>query len=384
MATNDEVPDAPPPLNDGTASSSTQLYQSLLNTGSIGDSYKRRVEEITRLNGYSGIRTHITDGFMGTNVFTTHTPTQIDNSQYGLVFFTRPRMNLSRSNIVRERTLHPLLTTDDKSDMAAIRCYLDPESHRLGKISSRKVLTDSPWIHLLGNQAISMNGWPDLIADTEKSKAGLYQEQWAMYDSFPRHFGTWDASLTFRNQTGNPIFHMFNYWTQYGARVHEGSLDPWPDSIFENELDYDTRIFVFVFDFTRTKIAGVASTIAMPVVNPTGEFFNFDRSKQQFDNLTELSYQFTCMGAEYNDPILLREFNDITCMFNESMMDKTRNTIFQKIEARYLQYFNYLAIPWIDINKNEIEWYVRKDLYQQVLEMGKTNGYVQRNPNNLK
>ncbi len=358
----------------GTSLGTTEQRDSIVSTGFLNNTVQTRIDQITRLNGYAGIRTHITDSYLGTNIYNTFTPTQLDNSQYGLVFFTRPRLNLSSNNIRRERTLYPLVSTDANSDASAIRCYLDPESQKLGKISSSKVLSDSPWIHLLGNHCISMTGWPDIIVDTFKSKAGLYQQQYHMYDGFPKNYGEWSASLTFRNSTGNPILNMMNYWTQYGLRVHEGSMDPWPDSIFENELDYQTRIFVLILDKTRRKISGIASTIAIPVANPMGELFNFDRSKVHNDNLDQLTYQFSCLGAEYNDPILFREFNDITCIFNEGMMPSKR-TGYVKIEANQLLFFNYLAIPWINDDKTELEWYVAKTYYDQIIKMSTDNGY---------
>lgn len=363
------------PADNGVSLDTPEQLSSIISTGDIGGGYRARIDEITRLGGYSGLRTMLTDAYMGTNVYNTYTPAQLDNSQYGLIFFTRPRMNLTRENIIFERTLHPLLTTDINSDAAAIRCYLDPESQRVGLANSNKVLSDSPWIHLLGNHCISMTGWPDVIVDTYKSGAGLYNQEWVMYDGFPKLYGSWDATMTFRNMTGNPILNMMNYWTQYGARVHEGVLNPYFDSLFENELDYITRIFVMTLDNSRTKITGISSTMAIPTANPMGEIFNFDRSKVHNDNIDQLSYQFTCVGAEYNDPILYREFNDITCIFNEGMMPNARNGNYIKIPPHQLSFFNFLAIPWINLDTNEIEWYVSRSMYNEITEMGKRNGY---------
>lgn len=363
------------PANNGADLNTPQQTSSIINTGYLGESYQKRVEEISRLNGFSGNRTRLTEGYLGTNVFNTFTPAQLDNSQYGLVFFSRPRMNMQEGNLKRERTLHALLNSDPNSDAAAIRCYLDPESQRRGQINSNKVLVDSPWIHLLNNHCLSMNGWPDVSVGTYKSKAGLYQQQYVMYDGFPKYYEVWDASLTFRNTVGNPILNMMNYWTQYGARVHEGLMNPYPDSLFENELDYQTRIFVIILDYTRTKITNIGSTIAIPTANPMGEVMNFDRSKMHNDSLDQLSYQFTCCGAEYNDPILFREFNDITCIFNQGMMEGSRQEGYVRVPMSQLAYFNYLAIPWINDETTAIEWWVSKANYAQVMEMSKANGY---------
>lgn len=371
----DKEDDALIPANGGVALDTEEQISSIISTGNIGAGYRARIDEISRLKGFSSIRSQLTDAYLGTNVYNTFTPTQLDNSQYGLIFFTRPRMNLTKENVIYERTLHPLLTTDLNSDAAAIRCYLDPESHRLGLANSNKVLQDSPWIHLLGNHCVSMSGWPDIIVDTFSSGAGLYNQEWVMYDGFPKLYGKWDSTLTFRNTVGNPILNMMNYWTQYGARVHEGVMNPYFDSLFENELDYNTRIFNIVLDNSRTKITAISSTIAIPTANPMGEIFNFDRSKVYNDSIDQLSYQFTCVGAEYNDPILYREFNDVTCLFNEGMLPNNRDSGYIRVPPHQISFFNYLAIPWINLDTNELEWYVSRTVYNEIIEMGKRNGY---------
>src|SRR5690606_3923357 len=50
---------------------------------------------------------------------------QKNTDSRGLVFFTRPGLNLSYDNIIMDRTLLPLLAEDSKSIYRAIRVMLD-------------------------------------------------------------------------------------------------------------------------------------------------------------------------------------------------------------------------------------------------------------------
>ena len=69
------------------------------------------------------------------------------------------------------------------------------------------------------------------------------------------------------------------------------------------------------------------------------------------------------MGAEYNDDILIEEFNMVTKIFNTEMFDAdgkiTKN--FAKVPYNLLDLFNNRGYPLIDKNTLELCWYVRKD-----------------------
>ena len=364
------------PLVDGKSDFQTEASkQNLTSSSLLSPDYRSKLDDISRLNGFSSLKSFMSDSYLGMNIFNTFTPTILDNSQYGLIFFSRPNMNLHKSNIVKERTLSLLDSQDPNSDAAAIRGYLDPNNLRIGHFSSNKVLVDCPWINLLSNHCVSMTGWPDIVADTYVSQPGLYQQEWVMYDGIPKYYKTWPATFTFNNQDGNPIIHMLNYWSKYGLHAHEGLIDPYAVSMLEEELDYVTRIFVLILDNSRRKIRGIASTFAIPTAIGLGELFNIDRSKVYNDGVNQVSAQMTCIGAEYFDPILYKEFNDITCIFNQGMLPKNRNQSYVKIPHRHVRFFNYQAIPWINIETTELEWYVRRDVYTNIVKMSESYGY---------
>lgn len=363
-------------LTEGQSDFQTDVSkQNLLSSSLLDPSYRSKLDDIARLNGSTSMKSFISDSYLGVNIYNTFTPTLLDNSQYGLIFFSRPNMNLHKSNINKERTLSLLDSSDPNSDAAAIRGYLDPNNLKAGHFSSNKVLIDSPWINLMGNHCLSMSGWPDIVADTYVSQPGLYQQEWVMYDGFPKYFKSWPATMSFSNQDGNTLIHLLNYWTKYGLHVHEGLIDPWPESLLEEELDYVTRCFVILLDGSRRKIRGIASTFAIPTAIGVGELFNIDRSKVVNDGVNQVTAQFTCIGAEYYDPILYKEFNDITCIFNQGMLPKNRSQSYVKIPSKHVRFFNFQAIPWVNIETTELEWYVKRDTYNAIVKMSEQYGY---------
>jgi hypothetical protein len=73
------------------------------------------------------------------------------------------------------------------------------------------------------------------------------------------------------------------------------------------------------------------------------------------------------MGADYNDPIIISEFNAVVAIFNGKMKGKAsdRERYYRKVSADELDYFNYRGYPYIDPETHELEWWVPKELYTE-------------------
>ena len=76
-----------------------------------------------------------------------------------------------------------------------------------------------------------------------------------------------------------------------------------------------------------------------------------------------------CNGAMYRDPILMEEFNTVTCIFNNAMIGAdNREANFVKLSVKERMWFNMEAIPWINLDTSELEWYVSKSRYNEIIE----------------
>lgn len=189
-----------------------------------------------------------------------------------------------------------------------------------------------------------------------------------MIDGIAKIYNKFSLSANFRNMIGDPISYLFYVWTQYATLVHEGVLDPRPESIVENEIDYNTRIYRLVLDPTRRYVQKLAACgAAFPLAISIGASFNYNEDKAFNSDNDQISVEFQALGAIYMDPILVQEFNDTVVMFNQNMKDSTRASTYIKLKAEERPLFNYIGYPRIDPVTMELEWWVTKQDYKIIM-----------------
>lgn len=323
-----------------------------------------------------------TNAMFGFNHRNVGVPVKPNDDNHGITLFSRPRLNLSYDNISGVRTFAPLLTAEQATLQRAVRCTLDPLSHKgtdekiLYPLTCPIVDPYNPFIPMLSNLLISISGWPDSVMDTHTSPNGLANESWSMIDSLPLDLSTQDLTANFRNMSGDPISLLMHVWTQYASRVAEGSMLPWPEAIAENEMDYNTRIWRLVLDPTRKYIQKIAACgYGFPYVNPLGAAFNFDAASPLVMDNQEISIPFKCSGFIYNDPILVIEFNCLVEEFNPNMANGVREStnpnvasLMTKLTDDEKDYFNYMAYPRISEDGTmELEWWVNTHDYREAI-----------------
>lgn len=335
---------------------------------------RQRVDLLSRQSGLGSLSEASSDALIGINHRGVGNPIPHNKDNQGLTFFTRPRLNLSYNNLAMDRRLTPLLTEVNLSYQRAIRVLLDPvgatghaKANANGSVGARSqpvtsdlVNHNSPFIPLLSNNLISLNGWPDPVVSYYQSKEGIQKETWSMVDDVSRNYGAFDLQASFRNIAGDPITLLFEVWRIYMANVYSGVMLPYPDSIIENEIDYQTRIYRLILDPTRQYVQkiGVANA-CFPLSSALGAAFNFSAdSPYNQETASQISIPFHCIGAEYGDPILIREFNDLVCFFNPNMFDDVRESVYKLLAKDELLLFNYFGYPRIDPLTNRLEWWV--------------------------
>lgn len=333
------------------------------------------VDIVSRHSGLGALSQSSANAFFGINHRGVGNPLPANTDNHGLTFFTRPRMNLSYDNIAMDRKLTPLLTDDDMSLQRAIRVLLDPEGvndvtkEGVREVRSKLVDHRSPFIAMLSNHLLSLTGWPDPVVAFYDSNPGPHREVWSMIDDAINNYGAFDLTATFRNTAGDPITLLFNTWIRYASLVYQGIMMPYPDSILENEIDYNTRIYRLVLDPTRQYVQKIgACGAAFPYSSAMGSAFDFS-SDAPFasDRATQISIPFHCNGAEYQDPILIREFNDLVYLFNPDMASLTRGRLMKQVPYKYLALFNYYGYPYIHPRSLELQWWVYTADYDAII-----------------
>lgn len=333
------------------------------------------VDVLARLSGYGDLTSALRNTLMGFNHRGFGSPVPFNAENHGITFFTRPRLNLSYDNVVMDRVLTPFLANDPDSYQRALRLMLDPEAgrgrvlavggDRLHQLDSNLFDYRQAFIPLLSNNLLSMSGWPDPTMDMYVSNPGVTREVWTMADGPVDIRNNFDLTANFRNIIGDPITLLFWFWYRYMGNVRSGKMIPWPEEVIENRLDYNTAIWRITLDPARKFIQKIGRTIATPTAVPFGASLDYSTDTPfNMSNASQISIPFSCVGAEYNDPILFAEFNLLVAAHNVDMLEPNRVKTMRKIEGEELAYFNYYGFPRINFMTAELEWYVYIAEYQ--------------------
>ena len=233
------------------------------------------------------------------------------------------------------------------------------------------------------NNLLSISGWPDVIAPFHTSQEGVYKEAFSLVDGLTVNYSTYDITANFRNMPGDPITLMFFVWCHYMSLVYRGDMVPYPDFIIQNEIDYQTRIYRLVLDSTKTRVQKIgACGAAFPTNAPMGAAFNFEHDRPINSSNDQISIHFQCMGAQYQDDILIYEFNRVVGLFNPGMATEAfvdaysrdtngqlvttpTNRYHKKVPMDALVIFNNRGYPRINPNTYELEWWVSNEDYEQ-------------------
>ena len=294
-----------------------------------------------------------------------------NKDDYGLTFFTRPQLNMSLENIRHDRYFNQLATFEPDSIQRIIRCTLDPRLHASGNETTRLIDHRSAFIPLLTNNLLTISGWPDSVVESFTSKPGVVNESFGFIDSVYQNFSPMDLSVSFRNMPGSPVSTLIDFWRFYGSNVAMGIMAPYIDIQIDYEIDYQTAIWRLVLDANKTYVQHLGRTIGYPTVNNNGKVFDYQADIALNMNNDELSFQFKCFGVEYNDPILIYEFNKVVGIFNPYMRDRYRRATMRKIPVGAADYFNNVveSYPRINPATYELEWWVTQENYATVLAL---------------
>jgi len=358
-------------ITEAKAAALAQQKEYMATNGKINPESGEDITILTRMNGFGQLSSAVTMAYFGLSHRANLNPLPANHTASGYTFFTRPRLNLSYDNISQVRTFTPMLNTNPTSVARAVRALLDPVgAMRPDALAYPSTLVDDecPFIAILSNNLMTISGWPDFMVDTFTSKQGIYREEWSIVDGFSRILNTFELTANFRNIVDDPISKLFYAWTQYSALVHEGVFDPYPEMILENEVDYDTRIYRVLLNTERTHVTSIAATgAAFPIVNNKGASYNFDFDKPVNTEMNQISIGFKCMGAEYDDPILVEEFNASVAAFALPMANSFRSNYYRLLTPAQAILFEGVGYPRIDPDTMEFQWWVRNRDYKLLM-----------------
>jgi len=294
----------------------------------------------------------------------------ISKTVYGKVFFTRPQLNLTNNNLANVRSFYNMLGSNSNSAHGHVRRILDPRlssavgSNSIGK--SALVDEENCFIPLLSNSLLSLSGWPDPIVPTYESKEGMRGQRWGIADGSMETYGSYDINATFNNVQDDTLLLLFDTWTKYMSLIYEGKMTKYMDFIAENEIDYQTRIYVLILDETLTHVKYIAATGAsFPINMPLGGIFDVTADSTVYNDRTRtVPIRFKSFGAMYNEDILMYEFNQAVGIFSPGMRvlgTRDDKGTMEKVPKSLLQAVSNRAYPRINTANGELEWWIKKN-----------------------
>ena len=245
----------------------------------------------------------------------------IKNSMYmpemeghGFTFITRPKLNLSPTSVRGDRILAMLDNADPTTIAFGIRAMLDTKFPNLFNIdtgTSPYFNRNNPFISILTNRLVSLNGWPDPTLDIETMEGGFFSESITYPKGSDMLARNYDLSSTFSDVQGSPIYILMLMWTRWIMLATRGKVTAYMEDIEGRRMCFTSSIYRFVMDPSNRYITKWAkATGCFPRSIPLGAFFNYEANASNVDVSMNLTIPFTVAGkVEYMDPIILREFN---------------------------------------------------------------------------
>jgi hypothetical protein len=336
------------------------------------EEFEKIFDFISRIGGKGSSVQSIYEQLRGINSLGTHPTMPPVREQFGLTFFTRPRLNLTDGNLRAFRPFFSMIGGNDGISIPrAVRAMLDPvnvwNGERRGSPLTNHEQAFIPW---LSNGLVSQSGWPEISPGTFSSSEGNHHEAWSMIDDTIKNYRVWDLNTALRNGAGNVIIMLLFTWVCYGSLVYEGDMVPYPDAIMQHRIDYHTRIYRFALDANKKRITSWWSTIAYPYVAPTATGANMSIDNPFNTESQQVSVNWKCHGCDTFDPIVFTEFNNIVAYFNPNMHPAIRDKMMVQINEDTWNLFTYDTFFWIDPEEQILERWVSKEVYDS--RMGDT------------
>lgn len=280
----------------------------------------------------------------------------------GLAFISRPMLNLSDSNVIKNPQLHALYNPERGSIQAYIKGLLDPVWGDANDSSHSLLDPLNPWMSLLTNLLKVSSGFPDLQMNVDKSDPGFRKQVYQYVSGIVKVNYDYDMSLSFHAMKPNIIPAIFNYWLHYieGVTLGDEGMEPYPDALLQNYIDFDCRIYHIILNSNFKNIEGLYMSVqSIPHTFPSGAYSTIDNTGDTLhgQGQDEFSINMSTVGFRFDNVRIADQFNRTTVGRNPRMHPEVRANYYRKLEVN--EYFEgaYGAYAWININEMTLEYW---------------------------
>jgi hypothetical protein len=328
----------------------------------MSDNYN--ISDLTVATPYGSLDKKYGDAMRGLSRVVLLDTREAARDNIGFTFFVRPMLNLSEVNLNRDRVMKKLLQEKSITDRY-VRMMFDRLLYFNENLDCPVADNLQAFIPIFSNNLESISGFVDPTVDSYISPQGSRKQQYALLDGTDQINEIMDLNVVYKNTYEDAIVTAFTIWLRYIVNVKQGLMVPYTGFIGRRLIDYQSRIFRLVTTEDRRYVKRIAATGPMyPDVNSVGKYFDVPNSTTIYNEMTRThTVRFKCIGVEYNDPILIREFNRTVGFFNPIMRKinegaSPESVGMVKLSPEGENKINYNGYPRINEKTNEIEWYV--------------------------
>jgi hypothetical protein len=270
----------------------------------------------------------------------------VKNVEYtGYTFITRPRCNFSLANLAQDRNFAAMLTTNHQDVSFYVRCMLDTrfcKQEGSGAEDCKMLNRFSPFCNLLCNNLVGISGFVDPFLQTETTDGGYFQESQVYAIGGDRLARTYEMPLTFKDMPGSPVAYSFDMWYRYIMNIQDGSMVQYGHDVDANRLGYTVSIYRFIMDRSRRIITKWAKcTGCFPVNSPVGIAFNKSPGEIVVNATDNFTINFKANRIEYNDPIIIQEFNTLVRRY--ACIDEAKPLVGYAMKSQN----NFYGLPYV-------------------------------------
>lgn len=312
-----------------------------------------------------GLNAPLANSFRGFNPFSTGPAMmEISDNIIGLMFITRPQLNLSDYNIYRSERLISLAGASTNDISGYTRGLLDPRwaASNLGGFGHPMLDNNQPFIACLNEYLKTSTGFSDLQLRFGTSEPGIRQQVYQHVTGKLEENGQYSIQQTYHNPRPLIIQNLFQIWEGYISEVVSGDnqLQPYPDYLVGHRCDHDCRIYHMVLNRDNEFLESIFASIqSIPSTYPAGAIADIDRTQntRRASGQDELSIQFSSTGMRFDEISLINAFNEHTFLFNPDLYDDINSTTqqrYKKVPISEFDKYRYMMYPLLLPTEQEI------------------------------
>jgi len=286
----------------------------------------------------------------------------IPDDNIGLMFMSRPLLNLEDDNVRKHPQLLSLYAPPPNTIQHYVKGILDPIWGRANSGGSEVLDPLVAWIPILTNALKVSSGFPDIGLNTSVSEPGIRKEVTRRVDGILKVNYDFDMRMSWYPTKPNIIPFLFDVWNHYieGVKLADEGMQPRDEPLVQNYRDYDCRVYHVILNKDWRSIEGIfMNGYSWPNSYPSGAFSVIDRTQGTLrgQGQDDIEINFPSVGMRYNNIRVADQFNRTTIYFNPNMHPSVREQHYYKLPLS--EYFegNYTAYPWIDINNMVMEYW---------------------------